>query len=145
MQRKNEPRLKESLPSNRPNLESIPCANTKPWHYCWGHVVIAHGSMSRLSSASLHQTEINADTYSEPLDWGWRHIGRSWGKNWRNWGGPPPHRKNNSINWSGLLSVPKVYAKKSRSIYEIICGPGHMYSGGMLLKPQWDTLCLWKL
>ena len=45
---------KKRLSSDWPNLGSNPCTGTKPWHYYWGHVVLADRSLAWLSSERLH-------------------------------------------------------------------------------------------
>ena len=69
---KMELKLKERPSRYLPNLGSIPCSGTKPWHYYWCHVVLADRSLAWLSSERLYQqlTEPDEDTYTQILDGG---------------------------------------------------------------------------
>jgi hypothetical protein len=77
-----EPRLKERLSNDWPNLGSIPWEDAKPWHYYWCHVVLKDRSQAWLSSEKLYQqmTETEADIYNQPLDWGWGLYGWARGR-----------------------------------------------------------------
>jgi hypothetical protein len=49
---KMEQRLKKRPLIDQPNLGSIPCTGTKPWHYYRFHVVLTDRSLARLCSCS---------------------------------------------------------------------------------------------
>jgi hypothetical protein len=58
-----------------------------PTNACWQEPYIA------VSWEALPEP----DKYSQPLDWAWDPHWRSQRRDWRNWRGLSPHRKNNNI------------------------------------------------
>jgi hypothetical protein len=67
---------------HHPILGSIPCADTKPRHYCQCQEVLPDRNPGWLNCERLHQhlTDTNADTHSQPLNWAWDSNGRVKGR-----------------------------------------------------------------
>jgi hypothetical protein len=116
-----EQRPKERPSRDHPTMQSIPCANTKPWQYCSCQNVLAVLWEAGSPNTWLRQMHIQ-QTIGLSLGIPMEELGKGQKEL------KEPHRKNNS-NWTPHNS--QRLSHQPKSIHGVVCGSCYIHSRGL--------------